>query len=174
MIIPGLYLGCRKTAIDSDRLTQLGIKCVLNVAKELCISPKSSLPLSHEDSHDISIPVQLPLTPPREKQFEEYVDTSERKIKYFEFNWTHTQDFETGFEEAIEIIEKCQQSNTPILVHCYMGVCRSATLVIGYIMKSKQISFKDAYKLVKEKADAISPNVYLCSNLIEYENKLEI
>jgi len=33
------------------------------------------------------------------------------------------------------------RKNTNVLVHCFVGVSRSATIIIGYIMKTKNFTF---------------------------------
>lgn len=45
-----------------------------------------------------------------------------------------------------------------VIVHCYYGVSRSATIVIAYIMKKYKISYEKAFDRVKAKRSIISPN----------------
>lgn len=43
-----------------------------------------------------------------------------------------------------------------ILVHCYMGSSRSATIVIYYLMKKYNMNFEESINYVKEKRDIIN------------------
>ena len=51
------------------------------------------------------------------------------------------------FTEAIQFIEKALAMDGCVLVHCYEGRSRSATLAIAYIMKSQKYSLRDAIVL---------------------------
>ena len=41
------------------------------------------------------------------------------------------------FERCFECIEEARAQNSAVLVHCYRGMSRSATIVIAYLMKAK-------------------------------------
>jgi predicted protein tyrosine phosphatase len=61
-----------------------------------------------------------------------------------------------------------------ILVHCMMGISRSSTIVISYLMKMNKWSFQKAYDFVKSKRSIISPNAGFTNQLIEYEAYLKL
>ena len=62
------------------------------------------------------------------------------------------------FSECFLFIDAALSINGHILVHCNAGVSRSASIVIGYLMKIQGISYEDAYKHVKSLRSAICPN----------------
>ena len=45
-----------------------------------------------------------------------------------------------------------------VLVHCYAGVSRSSSFVIGYVMRSRYMNYDDAKALVKKQRPCIYPN----------------
>lgn len=45
-----------------------------------------------------------------------------------------------------------------MLVHCAAGVSRSASFVIAYLMKKRDMLYPDALRYVKERRKVISPN----------------
>ncbi|EFO62427.1 Dual-specificity protein phosphatase [Giardia lamblia P15] len=57
---------------------------------------------------------------------------------------------------AAEVINKCISRG--VLVHCGVGVSRSALVVIGYLMINKNMSFSDAYALLRSKRPCVNPN----------------
>ena len=48
-------------------------------------------------------------------------------------------------------------NNKYILIHCLMGISRSASVAIGLIMKIKDISYDEAFSIVKSKRPKIKP-----------------
>ena len=60
------------------------------------------------------------------------------------------------FEKCFEFIEKDKDRN--VLIHCISGISRSGSIVIAYTMKSKKVSFKEAWNFVKDKRNVVYPN----------------
>ena len=58
-----------------------------------------------------------------------------------------------------------------ILVHCFMGSSRSATLVVLYLMRNHHMTFEDAYKFIKNKRNIVNLNTMFAKELItsQYE-----
>ncbi|KAF0556690.1 dual specificity protein phosphatase 19 [Gigaspora margarita] len=84
-----------------------------------------------------------------------------------------SQNISTHFEEVFEFIQSVlDQEDSNILVHCHQGVSRSASVVIAYIMRSQQLSFEDAFKLVKGKRSAIRPNAGFLKQLKTFESTI--
>lgn len=55
-----------------------------------------------------------------------------------------------------------------VLVHCYFGVSRSATLVIAFTMKKYQLTFIEALNRVKAQRSQVHPNQGFANQLILY------
>jgi protein-tyrosine phosphatase len=70
---------------------------------------------------------------------------------------------------ALHLQEQQQPCDIVILFHCKMGISRSATLLIAYLMKSKCMTLKEAYTLVKKKRAKISPTPMFADALVKYE-----
>ena len=77
------------------------------------------------------------------------------------------------FEETYKWIEEMKEMGKTILLHCAAGASRSASFVIACIMKSKEISFTEAFLYVKEKRPCIQPNEGFIKELLKYENILK-
>jgi protein-tyrosine phosphatase len=59
-----------------------------------------------------------------------------------------------------------------VLIHCYMGSSRSATILLAYLMKYYKMSLENALSYVKEKRNLVNLNISFYKELKEYENLL--
>ena len=66
-------------------------------------------------------------------------------------------------EDAYKIINENQNKN--ILVHCFMGASRSASLVSYYIMKKYNESLDDAVQFISEKRKIVNINTTFAQEL---------
>lgn len=80
---------------------------------------------------------------------------------------TNSQNIADLFPILFEIIDKSQT----ILVHCAMGISRSATVVIGYLMYAQKMTLEDATAHVLTKHN-VFPNDGFMLQLIHYEKTL--
>ncbi|XP_071855968.1 dual specificity protein phosphatase MPK-4 isoform X2 [Bombus fervidus] len=90
-------------------------------------------------------------------------------VKYIQVTDMPREDLLTHFEDSYEFIDHSLQQNEKILVHCYFGISRSATIVIAYLMKKYKKSFYDAFEAVKEKRRFVGPNAGFLAQLKLYE-----
>lgn len=74
------------------------------------------------------------------------------------------------FEPVIQQIEESMQYGA-VLVNCAVGISRSASFVIAYLMKTQYMSFHDAFVAVKRARPRISPNPFFMAQLQAYETK---
>ena len=74
--------------------------------------------------------------------------------------------------ETVKVIDDFVKSNEnkKILIHCFMGSSRSATVTIAYLMKYHNLRLRDALNFVKEKRDIVNLNVDFFKNLNQYES----
>ena len=62
-----------------------------------------------------------------------------------------TADLEPHFPTACDFIHACVKQNGKVLVHCNMGISRSASIVIAYLCKANGTLMKEARDFVKSK-----------------------
>ncbi|PHT94908.1 Dual specificity protein phosphatase 1 [Capsicum chinense] len=77
------------------------------------------------------------------------------------------------FEECFNYIEEAKGQGGGVLVHCFAGKSRSATIVIAYLMKKHAMSHNEAYQLVKSKRPVVSPNAGFVAQLENYDKTLK-
>lgn len=91
-------------------------------------------------------------------------------LKYIQITDMPREDFLTYFEDSYQFIDYALAGGGKVLVHCYFGVSRSATLVIAYIMKKHDTSFATAFEIVKSKRRFVGPNPGFLAQLKLYED----
>lgn len=60
-----------------------------------------------------------------------------------------------------------------VLIHCRKGVSRSVSIVIGYLISTQNMSFNEAYNLLKSKRANIDPNIGFVAQLKDLESSLK-
>ena len=76
------------------------------------------------------------------------------------------------FEFAYKFIKKNSDNN--ILIHCFMGRSRSASLVIFYLMKEKGWDYNTCINFIKLKRPSVNPNnAYVIQLKDYYENHIK-
>ncbi|XP_053320575.1 dual specificity protein phosphatase 26 [Spea bombifrons] len=139
---PGLYLGDQEIAANKGELLTMGITHVLNA------------------SHS------------RWRGGEEYYKGMEISYMGIEAQDSPVFDMSVHFYPAAEFIHKAlRQKRGKILVHCAVGVSRSATLVLAYLMIHHNMTLVDAITTVKDRRGII-PNRGFLRQLVYLDNTL--
>jgi hypothetical protein len=59
------------------------------------------------------------------------------------------------------------------LVHCHMGISRSATLLCSYLIAKKNMTARDSIKFLKDKRQQVDPNIGFCFRLEGFEQAMK-
>lgn len=92
---------------------------------------------------------------------------SDFKTMYISIDDDPDENIMQYFDQAHEFISKA-----PTLVHCFAGISRSASIVIAYVMKVKQLHVTDAIKQCKKIRSIIDPNEGFVKQLHDYNTYL--
>ncbi|XP_037113650.1 dual specificity protein phosphatase 26-like [Syngnathus acus] len=95
------------------------------------------------------------------------------KISYMgvEANDSCTYDMSVNFQAAADFIHMALSRGGHVLVHCQVGVNRSATLVLAYLMLKQRLTLVEAICAVKENRGVI-PNRGFLRQLIRLDRQL--
>lgn len=77
------------------------------------------------------------------------------------------------WDNTFKYINKARNEGSKVLVHCKMGISRSASVVIAYAMKAFNWNFEKALKHVKTKRSCIKPNNNFLNQLETYQGILD-
>ncbi|CAF0842930.1 unnamed protein product [Rotaria sordida] len=97
------------------------------------------------------------------------------KIKYLHLELEDMEDvlLKDRFDETIHFMEAAfQNSSSRILVHCNLGISRSTTILLAYLMKTYNATVLEAFKFLRHRRPIVSPNIGFLRQLIEYEYEL--
>lgn len=148
-VYPGILLGNGPTAIDIFRLKQLGVTHVLNCA------------CGKEPEYGM-------------------INTSQRYytssgIKFMGIVAYDMSSFNISpyFNDVANFMDDCLRRGGRVYVHCKMGISRSATCVIAYLMIKKGMTAQEAVRLVRSRREII-PNDGFLKQLCQLNDQLAI
>ena len=73
------------------------------------------------------------------------------------------------FENVFEFLDEAKRTKGRALVHCNLGVSRSSTASLAYMMLSERCSLGDAYTFLKQRRPISAPNRGFLLQLGEFE-----
>jgi protein-tyrosine phosphatase len=150
-IIDNIYLGNGYNASNYSVIRDYNIKYIVNVTKEIpnyyeyniILNNNNSLCTYNLDIKYFTIPIN---------------DNSENHILLY-------------LNNVLEFIEEAQSNNDGnILIHCYMGSSRSASITLAYLIYKYNFSLNKGLKYLKKKRDIININTNFIKDIIEYFN----
>ena len=109
-------------------------------------------------------------TPTTPKQ---YVTLALRQPEYLHVPWDHNSEIVEDLYPLCKLIDDRVNSGKTVLVHCQLGVSRSASLVIAYgLYKGYQSTFHTMYNVVKARSKWVGPNMSLIYQLGDFRGQV--
>ncbi|KAG5300912.1 pps1 dual specificty phosphatase [Histoplasma ohiense] len=145
-ILPYMYLGNLTHANNPELLRNLGIRRILSIGESVSWRPSETGKWDPENLMMIN----------------EVQDNGIDPL---------TQQF----DRCLQFIEKGKQDGTATLVHCRVGVSRSATICIAQVMACKGLSFPRAYCFVRARRlnVIIQPHLRFVYELLKWDELLQ-
>ena len=78
------------------------------------------------------------------------------------------------FDKTNSFINKAKLSGGKILIHCQLGISRSTSCLIAYMIKYMGYTALSALQFIKNKRPQVMPNFGFLQQLKNYENKIKI
>jgi len=93
--------------------------------------------------------------------------------EYLHVPWDHNSEILEDLYALCKIIDSRASSGKSVLIHCQLGVSRSASLVIAYgLYKGFKTDFHSMYTSVKERSQWVGPNMSLIYQLMDFRTKV--
>ncbi|KAI8124323.1 Dual specificity phosphatase DUPD1 [Lucilia cuprina] len=154
-VYPGIYIGDAAAAKNKTYLRMMGITHVLNAAEGCRYGQVDTGHIYYRDMPSI-----------RRKN-------KDTVFRYMGFPMIDapTTDISRYFYVAAKFIDSAISSGGKVLVHCLVGVSRSATCVLAYLMICRKMSAVDAIRTVRMRRD-IHPNDGFLQQLADLDMEL--
>ncbi|XP_041975364.1 dual specificity protein phosphatase 13-like isoform X2 [Aricia agestis] len=146
-VYPGLFVGDAVAAKDKAFLRRMGINYVLNTAEGKRYTQVDTDHLYYRDCPGLH-------------------------YKGFQMMDLPTTDISKYFHIAANFIDE-GVSRGRVLVHCMMGVSRSATCALAFLMIKRGMTFHEAMALVRSRRD-IHPNEGFIRQLQDLDRELRV
>ena len=142
-IVCGVYLGSYDDAWNVDLLKRLKIGAVLNVA---------------DSEHDT------------QRLYSAHMPD----VMYGGIAMVDSPSYviERHFGRTNEFIQQARSRGLRILIHCFAGISRSATVLAAYLMWRDGYTAMDAVRLLRQRRAQVQPNVGFMRSLLRYERRL--
>ncbi|KAH9954030.1 protein-tyrosine phosphatase-like protein [Russula dissimulans] len=175
-VLPFLYLGNLNHAANAYMLHALGITHVVSVG-ECALIPPDSPPGTASTSFAAKGPNSVVMSGGSDRRGSLYTEEREGRIQVLDIKGVCDDGIDTlepQLAPICEWIDRAREQGGKVLVHCRVGVSRSATVTIAYVMKYLGISLVEAYLIVRSRrlSVLIQPNMRLLYNLCVWEVKL--
>ncbi|KAK7691278.1 hypothetical protein QCA50_004671 [Cerrena zonata] len=178
-VLPFLYLGNLNHASNVYMLHALGITHVVSVGECALVPPPLHAQTSAEHSHTFNTSSACQFVPGKGPggQGSLWIEEREGRIKVLDIKGVCDDGIDTlepQLEPICNWIDRARAEGGKVLVHCRVGMSRSATVTIAYVMKHLSLPLVDAYLIVRSRrlSVLIQPNMRLLYNLLGWEVKL--
>ena len=96
-----------------------------------------------------------------------------KRPEYIHVPWDHNSEILADLYPLCKLIDDRVQEGKKVLIHCQLGVSRSASLIIAYgLYKGYQPDFHTMYMQVKDRSQWVGPNMSLIYQLTDFRGKV--
>jgi protein-tyrosine phosphatase len=78
------------------------------------------------------------------------------------------------YPQIDKILTDAENRGINVYVHCVVGMSRSPSIVIAYLMKRHKKPFKEVYEYVKNRRSIVRPNPGFVNQLLNWQKYLKI
>ncbi len=107
------------------------------------------------------------------EEMDEHSCVMARNFKYLHIPAADEEEFDIlpHLDTAVEFIYQNVREGSPVLVHCMMGVSRSATAILAYLIKYYGMYPPGAIAYLRTKRSIINPNPGFVTALYRYATR---
>ncbi|EER45138.1 tyrosine phosphatase MSG5 [Histoplasma capsulatum H143] len=137
-----------------------------DVQRQSVVEPDTALSeISFKSAFEFQpVGTESPTTPKRRAPTPEYIHVP----------WDHSSEILDDLYPLCEVIDNRISQGKRVLIHCQLGVSRSASLVIAYgLYKNPDKDFNAMYSIVKGRSCWVGPNMSLIYQLTDFRTRVQ-
>jgi protein-tyrosine phosphatase len=100
-------------------------------------------------------------------------ENDELKYKYMRISVDDNSTDVIPFDKTNEFIDEARSQNGKVLVHCHMGISRSPTVIIAYLMGLKIKTALETLEKVQAIRPIANPNTNFSQQLHNFQRQFE-
>jgi atypical dual specificity phosphatase len=169
-ILPNLFLSDALTVRRGGTLDRLKITHIISVVEKPIKFPKTAQPLKllHIPASDGFDTDLLSFMDQTTEFIKEAIGTNEREQEQLRGTSLGSATETTDGEHPM-LSDSVGENR--VLVHCFAGMSRSATIVIAYLLATTPMTVGEATEFVRSKRSVIRPNYGFIEQLEQYEKR---
>lgn len=148
-ILPFLYLGNLNHATNALMLKELGITHVVSIGETALIPPRDGETATPTGFGNV--PTNLKARLPTNSLWLEQRMGNIEVLDLKGISDDGIDPIKGHFARSNDFVEEARRKGGKVLIHCRVGVSRSASLVIAYVMKHCEMDLQSAYLLVRSR-----------------------
>jgi hypothetical protein len=177
-IIDNIYLGNAYNASNYATISKYNIAYIVNVSKEIknyyeqeyksgdFYDDVSNVEIKNVPIRTINMPFDTSISIYGDGGGGGYSDIKYLRVPIYDDCTYHISNY---IKEAMEFIDNASNNkNGNILIHCYMGSSRSASMVLAYLIYKYNYSLSDALLFLKDKRNIVNINVNFIDDIKTY------
>ncbi|OAX79133.1 hypothetical protein ACJ72_06551 [Emergomyces africanus] len=156
----------RKTEVKQDTVVSVWKATLPDVQRQSIVEPDTALSdMSFKSAFEFQpAGTGSPTTPKRIAPVPEYIHVP----------WDHNSEILDDLYPLCETIDERISQGKKVLIHCQLGVSRSASLVIAYgLYKNPDKDFNAMYSIVKARSCWVGPNMSLIYQLTDFRSRVQ-
>lgn len=88
---------------------------------------------------------------------------------HFDIKDRCSENISEVFDTISDLINELLEQGKSVYIHCFLGVSRSSSVVLAYLIKYRKMNFEKSLTFLTSKRSTVAPNLGFTRQLVAYE-----